>query len=131
MLVASNTAESDQGKCITQGAPRRANHRVKGIQLMLLRIIYDASLLWTLWTSCNHDHSRLSGCTNRQMSNSIPIHILLRPLQLQRSQASLSFQLLYLSGRIVSSLSSLLDRRPMFVLVSLLLACLPVFLILF
>ena len=50
---------------------------------------------------------------------------------LQMSHVSVSVQLLPLSSRIVSSQSSLLYRRPMFVLVSLFLVCLPVFLLLF
>ena len=49
---------------------------------------------------------------------------------LRMSHVSLSFQLPSLSGRVVSSQSSFIDRRPMFVLVSLFLVCLPVFLLL-
>ena len=49
---------------------------------------------------------------------------------LHMSHVSLSFPLLSLS-RIVSSQSILLDRRPMSVLISLFLVCLPVFLLLF
>ena len=49
---------------------------------------------------------------------------------LQMSHVSFSFLQLSLSDRIVSSQSCLLDCRPMFVLVSLFLVCLPVFLLL-
>ena len=49
---------------------------------------------------------------------------------LQMSHVSLSFPLLSWSVRIVSSQTSLFDRRPMFVLVSLFLVCLPFFLLL-
>ena len=49
---------------------------------------------------------------------------------LQMFHVSASFLLLSLFGRIVSSQSSLSDHRPMFVLVSLFLVCLPVFLLL-
>ena len=52
------------------------------------------------------------------------MHSLLRPL----CHLSFSFQQLSLSGRIASSQSSLLDRRTMFVLVSVFLVCLAVFL---
>ena len=48
---------------------------------------------------------------------------------LQMSHVSFSFQLLSLSGRIVSSQSSLLDHRPMFVLVSLFVVSPAVFLL--
>ena len=50
---------------------------------------------------------------------------------LQMSHISLSFQLLFLSGRIVQfvPVQSLRDRRPIFVLLSLFLVCLPVFLL--
>ena len=47
------------------------------------------------------------------------------------SHVSFAFLQLSLSDRIVLSQSSPLDRRPMFVLVSLFLVCLPVFLLLF
>ena len=49
---------------------------------------------------------------------------------LKMSHVSFSFLQLSVSDCIVSSRSSLLDRRPMFVLVSLFLVCLPVFLLL-
>ncbi len=51
--------------------------------------------------------------------------------RLQISHVSFSFPLLSLSDRIVSSQSIPLDRRRIFVLVSLFLVCLPVFLLLF
>ena len=51
--------------------------------------------------------------------------------ELRMSHVSLSFQLPSLSGHVVSSQSSFIDHRPMFVLVSLFLVCLPVFLLLF
>ena len=59
------------------------------------------------------------------------IHRCVRRCGMQMYHVSLSFQLFYLSVRIVSSQSSLSDHRPMFVLVSLFLVCLPVFLLLF
>ena len=48
---------------------------------------------------------------------------------LQRCHVSLSIQLLSLPDRIVSSKSSFLDHRHMFVMVSLSLVCLPTFLL--
>ena len=50
---------------------------------------------------------------------------------LQMFHVNASFLLLSLSGRITSSQSTLSDHRPMFVLVSLFLVCIPVFIILF
>ena len=52
-------------------------------------------------------------------------------LQMPHVSSSFLFQLLSSSDRNVSCRRSLLDRRPMFVLVSLFLVCLPVFLVLF
>ena len=59
------------------------------------------------------------------------IHCCVHYCGLQMFHVSITFHLLSLSDRIVSSQSNLLDRRTMFVLVSLFLVCLPVFLLLF
>ena len=58
------------------------------------------------------------------------IHCCVHCCVLQMSHVSFSFRLLSLSDRIFSTQLSLLDSRPMFVLVSFFLVCRPVFILL-
>ena len=69
-------------------------------------------------------------CYNDSHNNIMVIQCCIHFCGLQMSHVGLSFSFLQLSVsyRIISSQSSLLHRRPMFVLVSLFLVCLPVFL---
>ena len=61
--------------------------------------------------------------TNRTLDMSF-VHCCVHCCGLQMSHVSLSFPLISLSGHIVLSQSSLLNHRPMFILVSLFLVCL-------
>ena len=105
-------------------------------QIFTIIAMFRVMLQWGRQKIEKHDRRRSTenALKHNQLSNGDACKYCLHSFSVAstavRCCISFSFQLLSLSDRIVSSQSSLLDRQPMFVLVSLFLVCCPIFLLL-